>query len=318
MSSTTTTTTTTMVPMDDGARLFVKVLGGPVTNTAKPLLIALHGAPGLISHRDSEATFSFLAPHYRVLAYDARGSGASDQTPPYTHARWIRDIEALREWAGAETFVLAGHSYGGFVALDYALAHGDRLRALVIRDTWTDGRAAPMGALARVVTSPRVAGRVDIEGQIRLWSGRLRDDADFEANISEILSVYAPPDELVAKHAMERGEDTAGLPANKANAPAPLEGDGSERPLYNSAAQNWAFSQNMPQFYVRDRLHEIKAPALIMVGRHDIVTPIEFSEEIVREAQNAQLVIFEESGHNPAADEPVKFQKVVLEFLNSL
>ncbi|KAL1890444.1 hypothetical protein Sste5346_008272 [Sporothrix stenoceras] len=306
-------TSTTMVPMDDGARLFVKILGGPITNTAKPLLIALHGAPGLISHRDSEATFSFLAPRYRVIAYDARGSGASDQTPPYTHAQWIRDIEALREWAGAETFVLAGHSYGGFVALDYALAHGDRLGALVIRDTWTDGRAAPMGALARVVTSPRVAGKVDIERQIRLWSGRLRDDADFEASIGEILSVYAPPDDLVAKHDKEQGR--VALPANKA---APLEGDGSEKPLYNSAAQNWAFSQNMPAFYVRNRLHEIKAPALIMVGRHDIVTPIEFSEEIVREVQNGQLVIFEESGHNPAADEPAKFQKVVSDFLNSL
>ncbi|CAK7199577.1 hypothetical protein SEUCBS139899_002258 [Sporothrix eucalyptigena] len=304
-------TSTTTVTMDDGAKLFVKVLGGPVTNTAKPLLIALHGAPGLISHLESEATFAFLAPHYRVIAYDARGSGASDQTPPYTHARWIQDIEALRVWAGADKFVLAGHSYGGFVALDYALAHEDRLNGLILRDTWTDGRSAPMGALARIVTSPRVAGKVDIERQIRLWSGRLENQAEFEASIVEILSVYAPPDELVEKHNREQGIASSGEPAA-------LEGDGSTKPLYNWHAQNFAFSRNMPDFYVRDRLNEIRAPTLVVVGRHDIVTPVALSEEIANQAGNAKLVIFEESGHNPAVDEPAKFQKVVLEFLLGL
>ncbi|CAK7209919.1 hypothetical protein SBRCBS47491_000607 [Sporothrix bragantina] len=308
-----TSTSTATVTMDDGAKLFVKVLGGPVSNTAKPLLIALHGAPGLISHLESEATFSFLAPHYRVLAYDARGSGASDGTPPYTHARWIRDIEALREWAGTADgkFVLAGHSYGGFIALDYALTHGDRLRGLVLRDTWTDGQAGSMGALARVVTSPRVAGKVDVERQIRLWSGNLESQAEFEASILEILSVYAPPDELVEKHNREQG-------INPGEAPAALEGDGSTKPRYNWHAQNAAFSQNMRTFNVRNRLHEIQARTLVMVGRHDIVTPVAFSEEIASKVPHAELVLFEESGHNPALDEPAKFQKTVLEFLQSL
>lgn len=79
--------------MDDGAFLNVKVLGD---HPSKPLLIALHGAPGLSSLAEPEAEFAFLAGIFRVLVFDARGSGRSDLTPPFTHDRWVRDIEYLR------------------------------------------------------------------------------------------------------------------------------------------------------------------------------------------------------------------------------
>lgn len=80
--------------MSDGAKLYVKMLGDD--SRLKPLLIALHGAPGLSSHREPEKTFGFLQSQFRVLVYDARGSGISDLKPPYTHERWITDVEELR------------------------------------------------------------------------------------------------------------------------------------------------------------------------------------------------------------------------------
>jgi proline iminopeptidase len=86
---------TSLVQMDDGVHLNVKVLGNDSKST-KPLLIALHGAPGLSTHAEPEASFSFLSDVFRVLVFDARGSGASDLTGPYTHDRWIKDIENLR------------------------------------------------------------------------------------------------------------------------------------------------------------------------------------------------------------------------------
>lgn len=89
------TTTSTLLQMDDGARLHVKVLGEDLGRT-KPLLIALHGAPGLSTLAEPELSYSFLSANFRVLVFDARGSGASDLTGPYSHDRWIKDIEALR------------------------------------------------------------------------------------------------------------------------------------------------------------------------------------------------------------------------------
>jgi proline iminopeptidase len=83
------------VRVDDGVKLHVKLFGDESTET-KPLLIALHGAPGLYTSAEPEACFSHLSSLFRVLVFDGRGSGASDMTGPYTHKRWMKDIDYLR------------------------------------------------------------------------------------------------------------------------------------------------------------------------------------------------------------------------------
>lgn len=86
--------TDTKVQLSDGANLRVRVLG--IDEKQKPLLIALHGAPGLSSHTEPEAAYSFLGDRFRVLVYDSRGSGGSDHKGPFTDERWIADIDELR------------------------------------------------------------------------------------------------------------------------------------------------------------------------------------------------------------------------------
>ncbi len=87
----------TTVKMEDGVSLQVKILGQDTTTAIKkPILIALHGAPGVSNYQEPEASFAYLSDLFRVLVFDARGSGASDITGPYTHDRWIKDIENLR------------------------------------------------------------------------------------------------------------------------------------------------------------------------------------------------------------------------------
>ncbi|MBE3044249.1 hypothetical protein IMZ48_17105 [Candidatus Bathyarchaeota archaeon] len=86
--------TDTKVQLSDGATLRVCVLG--IEQKDKPLFIALHGAPGLSSHTEPEAAYSFLGDQFRVLVYDARGSGASDLKGPFTDQRWISDVDELR------------------------------------------------------------------------------------------------------------------------------------------------------------------------------------------------------------------------------
>lgn len=204
-------------------------------------------------------------------------------------------IYIYRAWAGAETFVLAGGSYGGFLALGYALTFPDRLSALILRDTWACGPRGVLRTLAMLLTSNRV--NPDQTRQVRLWSGNLRDNDDFEKSFQEILPIYTPEKE--------------------GSEPAAFEGT-EEELLLNYEAQNAAFSISQPRFDVRSRLRGILTPTLVLVGRYDPICPVEDSEELRDGIPNSELVIFENSGHSPASDEPDAFRKTVSTFLDGL
>jgi proline iminopeptidase len=147
----------------------------------------------------------------------------------------------VRRWAGADKFVLAGASYGGFIALDYAVQHGDRLLGLVLRDTWAHGIVGMMTALANIIRSDKVT--VDVPRQIRVWTGTLRDDKDFEEAISELLPFYQPPENPSSKILAK-------------DMPESTEFKGTVK--FHSETQNAAFSMNMPRFDVRHQLEQIK------------------------------------------------------------
>ena len=80
---------------------------------------------------------------------------------------------------------------------------------------------------------------------------------------------------------------------------------------------NFAFSENIPKYDVRDRLREINVPTLVLVGRHDWITPVDQSEYMAVHIPGAQLVIFEHSGHGPMIEENEAFTAHVRTFLSN-
>lgn len=192
--------------------------------------------------------------------------------------------------------MLAGGSYGGFLALGYALAFPGRLSALILRDTWACGHRGVLRALGAILTSTRI--QPDPSRQVRLWSGNMRDKDDYEKGIAETVEIYFP----------ERDEPSE---------PRAFEGASDEFELHWET-HNAAFSFSVPRFDIRSRLGEIKTPTLVVVGRHDLICPVEDSVEISEGIPNSELVVFEGSGHNPPADEPEAFQGAVDKFLRGL
>lgn len=268
----------------NGARLKLEVLGA----AGAPTMIVHHGAPGLGSRAEPIRAFGNFSDLVRVATFDARGSGESDDVPPYTHAQWVADIDAVREHLGADRIIMVGGSYGGFLAMEYALAHPERVSALILRDTAANTDFDHL-AVERARSTDRVA--IDEWTISRIGTGNFADNAEFERYWRGILPLY--------DHAYD---------------PAATERK-AQATTYHYATHNAAFGVNMPSYDLTARLHEIVCPTLVVVGRHDWRTPVQAAEAIAARIPNARLEIFEQSGHSPQLEEPEKFQALVREFL---
>ena len=268
-----------------GCRLRVEDLGPKDA----PLIIAHHGGGGIGSLKEPRDTFGPLSDEYRVIVFDARGCGTSEAVPPYSHQQRAADVDALREWAGAEKVTVAGGSYGGFIAMEYALAYPERIQALMLRDTAADGKN-----LEVAFENARNQNRIEIQWDNfnRYWTGRIRDDADLKQCWSEMIGLY--------DHDYDPERSTRAV----------------EEGTYRHEAHNWCFQHNWGNYDLKDRLGSIAVPVLVTVGRHDWVTPVSCSETISRLVPNAELVIFEKSGHSPQKEERELFQQVIRSFMH--
>jgi proline iminopeptidase len=122
-----------MVPVVGGKyKVWTKKLG---SGSLKVLL--LHGGPGF-GHEYLEAFESFLPQAgIEMYYYDQLGCTNSDQPDDmslWTLARYTQEVEEVRRALGLEHFVLFGHSWGGILAIEYALNYQQHLRGLVISD----------------------------------------------------------------------------------------------------------------------------------------------------------------------------------------
>lgn len=269
----------------NGCRLHVE-LYGPEDG---PVLIAHHGGGGIGSLEEPRAAFGPFADRFRLVVFDARGCGRSEGIPPYSHEQWAADVDGLREWIGAAKIVVAGGSYGGFIALEYAVRYPDRVAAVVLRDTSPDG-----SNLEVAFENARNQDRVEIpwDDFTRYWTGRIRDDEDLKARWAEMIPLYDKDyDPQKSAAAVEAG-------------------------FYRHEAHNWCFLHNWPAYDLKDRLPGVTAPTLVTVGRYDWVTPVSSSETIARLMPNAELVVFENSGHSPQQEEAELWRATVRQFLD--
>ena len=241
------------------------------------------------AHTEPKAAFAPFSDRYRIVAFDARGSGDSEGKPPYTREQWAADVDGLRAWIGAEKIVMAGGSYGGFIALEYATRYPDRVSALVLRDTSADNShrtASRENALA----SARID--VDIELFDRMMADKVRDNEDFKRGWEHILPRY--DHDLDMEVVRDRVEQTP----------------------YRYETHNYAIAVNQADYDIKHKLPDIKVPTLLKVGRHGWITPVAARETIPELVPNSELVILEKSGHSPQLEEPEKFQGTVRGFRN--
>lgn len=118
-------------------------------------ILFLHGFQG--SGLEASCLEPFLVPAgFRLVAPDWPGSGLSTPIDSYSMDALADWLEGFRSSLGLERFILAGHSYGGFLVARYALGHPERAEALVLIDP--AGFRAELGALELLARDPRLVG----------------------------------------------------------------------------------------------------------------------------------------------------------------
>lgn len=270
--------------LEDGALHYETLGHGP------PILL-MHGGLGL-DHTTLRPWLDPLSDSAELIYYDHVGNGRSEFTgrrESLTNERWVADADALRERLGHERLVVFGHSYGGLLALEYALRHPDRLDGLILCN---------------------VAPALDYPETVMANARRKAPD---EATFQAVLDALSGPveDDEAAAAAFRRIHPLYFRAYDPARHDAVLDDV-----RFRAESMNRSTFECLPSFDVSGRLEEIETPTLVLSGADDwIMPPEQGGARVARGIPHAEHVIFGESGHWPFVEERARFLAVVRDWL---
>jgi pimeloyl-ACP methyl ester carboxylesterase len=246
-----------------------------------PAVFLIHGHP--LDHTMWQPQVEFLSPNYRVIVPELRGYGV---TPLPAGKRvtllddFAEDILALADHLRIERFAIVGLSLGGQIVLETHRQAPERIRALVLADTF-----ASLDTPEMKQTRLETADRFDRDGFGNFATESLH---------KMMTPANAQSFPAVAEHIMRMINES-----NPHGAAAALRG------------------RTMRRDYI-PLLSEIRVPSLIIVGRYDAFTPVLLSEEMHRGIPGSGLEIIENSGHMTNLERPDEFNSILGSFLASL
>lgn len=221
-----------------------------------------------------------LADRYKVILFDNRGSGRSDQPAgPFAIEQMAEDTAGLMDALGIDHTHVFGGSMGGMIALQMALDHPERVDKLVLGATTAGGRS-------RIFPPPEIQKyfypRLDLPAHDYLqWTGAVCYPREF---------IDAHPD-IVEK----KIQANLAYPCTLASYMAQLE----------------AFTA----FDVDQRLSSIRAPTMVIIGNKDVLIPPPNSFQIAQDIPGAQMRVIEGAGHIFWISHPEETVAIATEFL---
>jgi pimeloyl-ACP methyl ester carboxylesterase len=261
-----------------GVRLRVAESG-----SGQPVLL-IHGL--FVDHSSWDLVMPELAEHFRVVAPDLPGFGASEKPPS---SRFAYGIDAFTEaiadlFAGLELgrAALVGHGLGGAIALTLAARHPELVSRLALVDPLCYGTGRR--TRAHLALLPLIGGLVFKQ----LWGS-----GTFRAHFQEVLlgpGVSAKPERIA------RYYDAFNAPAARGSALATLRATVDTRTVVAQTTR-------------------IQTPTLVIWGRRDRVWPASDGQRLAREIPGAGLEYLD-AGHSPHEECPAELVRVLLRFLS--
>ncbi|MBL7852070.1 MAG: alpha/beta fold hydrolase [Cyclobacteriaceae bacterium] len=256
-------------------------------------IILIHGGPGM-DHSYFLPYMDALSDQYKLIYYDSRGMGRSSidiDSTRFSFKLLVDDIEALRKELKLSKVTVLGHSWGGLLAMNYAIQYPDHLKSLILLNSNSASKefdatiAKNMSARwtkedlekrSQLVSSPEFRnGNPTLMEQLMRLSFK---HTFHDKRLSDSLQLFFPPD-------------------------------------YKLRAGLLRFlAKDLAAYDFHADLQKITAPTLIIHGEDDII-PVESDTKLHQSISASRLVIMSECGHFPFIEKPREFKRIISEFL---
>jgi proline-specific peptidase len=282
-----------------GYKTWYRVVGEREQSGKYPL-ICLHGGPGA-THDYFGSLEAFAATGRRVILYDQLGWGNSDhiQNPAmWTVELFVEELGVIRQALGLEVVHLLGHSWGGQLAMEYALTQPAGLASLIIADSLASAPQWAVEAQRLISQLPETTQQV-IRGH---ETSGTTDSQEYKEAMKEYSRHFAgghidPKPEWV-KEAFKKLEN-------------------NEIYLTMWGPSEFCVTGTLKEWDITNRLGEIRVPTLVLCGRDDEATPA-LAQTICDGIPGSELVIFERSAHFPHIEETDRYLQMLGEFLDQV
>jgi len=278
-----------------GHETWYRIVGDGEAPGKLPLLL-LHGGPGA-PHDYLEPLERVAETGRRAIFYDQVGCGNSSRTDEsmWNVETFLEELVVVREALGLDRTHLFGSSWGGMLAMEYALTQPPGLASLTLS------------------SSP---------ASIPLWeeeTGRLR--RELPADVRRVLDEHEAAgttdspeyEEAMMEFYKRHVIRVDPMPDGVARTFAAL-GENPDVYMHMQGPNEFVIVGTLKDWDISSRLGMIAAPTLITSGRHDECTPMQ--AEIVHSGiPGSEWVVFEDSSHMQFAEEPERYLQVLDDFL---
>jgi proline iminopeptidase len=285
-----------------------------------PPLLFLHGGPGQGCHDFMALQGDRLARSVRVVGLDQRGVDRSAQlpetgeNPAVTIADLIADCEAARRALGIERWAVLGHSFGGNLALRYAVACPDAIEAVIFENPVWDMALSCRAALPHIAALLAAPGR-DKQAEART----ARESASRETAPRSLRAAY-----LAALEALGEDRENFFVPSagtrermRRLRQARPATGEAERQAIEASTLRHHVAISSSDAFFepVLPLQAKLRCPALLITGALDPITSAEQREAFGASSPARRSARFPRAGHFVHADEPDAYAGAVTSFL---
>jgi proline-specific peptidase len=279
-----------------GFNLYYEIYGNKASDIT---LLTLHGGPGFTHHQLLPLTrISEKKASIRIVYYDQLGCGRSEKTSDlsnYAISRAVDEVEEVRVALGLGRICLLGHSYGGSLALEYALKYQANLEKLILSSS-SASIPETIKAFSRLKSAMPEEVRRVLEKYEALQD---YDNSEYKRAVEE----------LYRRHVFRGTKYPPDLEAS-------LGGVNPDVYWTMWGKHEFICTGNMRDWDVTNRLGEIGVPTLILVGRYDEL-PVELSQEMQERIPQSKMIILENSSHFGIFEETETYLNAVYAFLTS-